>query len=311
MTHLLRLRRGVVAAALLSACLAPLPAAAQAVVSPATGAGLDAARLEGIASLVEEGIRAKQLPGAVVVVGRGDQVFYQKAFGHRALDPSLEPMTLDTIFDLASLTKVVATTTSLMMLLEEGKVRLNDRVAAYIPGFERYGKGDITIRHLMTHVSGLRPDLDMTLEFESYDEAIARAIEEVPTSPPGERLVYSDINFFLLGEIVHRASGMTLDQFARTRIFEPLGHARHDVQPASVARAADRADRDDARRSAGRATRRARQPLRGVVHDPTARRMQGVAGPRGAVQHGRRPRHLLPHAARRRPLRSRRASCRR
>ncbi len=285
MTHLLRLRRGVVAAALLSACLAPGFAAAQAVVSPAAGAGLDAARLEGIASLVEEGIRAKQLPGAVVVVGRGDQVFYQKAFGHRALDPSLEPMTLDTIFDLASLTKVVATTTSVMMLLEEGKVRLNDRVAAYIPGFERYGKGDITIRHLMTHVSGLRPDLDMTLEFQSYDEAIARAIEEVPTSPPGERLVYSDINYFLLGEIVHRASGMTLDQFVRTRIFEPL--AMHDTMfnpPASLVPRIAPTERCTP--LGWPCDQPGAKPLRGVVHDPTARRMQGVAGHAGLFSTG-------------------------
>src|SRR4029078_5906413 len=95
----------------------------------------------------------------------------------------VEPMTLDTMFDLASLTKVVATTTSVMKLLEDGKVRLNDRVASFIPGFERYGKGDITVRHLMTHESGLRPDLDLADMWTCYDKAIELAIEEVPTSP--------------------------------------------------------------------------------------------------------------------------------
>ena len=97
-----------------------------------------------------------------MLVGRGDRILYQKAIGNRARRRRpVEPMTLDTIFDLASLTKVVATTTSVMMLIEEGKIRLNDRVATFIPGFERYGKGDITIRHLLTHMSGLRPDVDL------------------------------------------------------------------------------------------------------------------------------------------------------
>lgn len=274
-------------AAVLFVCLAPVHAvggepvrARQAVVSPAPGAGLDTARLEAIGPLVEEAIKAKQLPGAVVTVGRGDQVFYQKAFGHRSLEPALEPMTLDTIFDLASLTKVVATTTATMMLVEEGRVRLNDRVATFIPGFERYGKGDITVRHLMTHVSGLRPDLDMTLEFESYEEAIARAIEEVPTSPPGERLVYSDINYFLLGEIVHRVSGVTLDQFVRARIFEPLGMRDTMFNPPAplVPRIAPT---ERCTPLAWPCDKPGARPLRGVVHDPTARRMQGVAGHAG------------------------------
>ncbi len=161
----------------------------QAAVAQGALPGLDAVRLDAIAPLLTEAIKAKQLPGAVVVVGRGDQVFYERAFGERAVEPSHEAMTVDTVFDIASLTKVVATTTSVMILLEEGKIRLNDRVSTFIPGFERYGKGGITVRHLLTHVSGLRPDLDMTLEFDSYDEAIARAVEEVPTSRPGERFV--------------------------------------------------------------------------------------------------------------------------
>ena len=122
-----------------------------------------------------------------------------------------EPMTLDTVFDLASLTKVVATTTAVMTLVEEGRLRLNDPVASYVPGFERYGKGGITIRHLMTHVSGLRPDVDLH-PWTGYDAAIELAKDEVPTAAPGEAFVYSDINFFLLGDIVaahHRRSRST------------------------------------------------------------------------------------------------------
>ncbi len=199
------------------------------VLSPVPGstatqqATVDVRRLDAIEPVVREAIAEKKLPGAVVLVGRGERILYQKAIGNRALAPAAEPMTLDTIFDLASLTKVVATTTSVMILVEQGKVRLSDRVASYIPGFERYGKADITVRHLLTHVSGLRPDVDLADMWTGSERAIALAIEEVPTSRPGERFVYSDINFFLLGDIVRRVSGLSLDRFARERVFEPLG----------------------------------------------------------------------------------------
>ena len=160
-----------------------------------------------IAPLVEAAIARRELPGAVVLVGRGDQILYQRAFGKRAVVPSAEAMTPETIFDLASLTKVVATTTSVMTLIERGRVRLNDPAMLFIPEFGRYGKSTITVRHLLTHTSGLRPDLELEAEFSGADEAIRRAVEEVPTAPPGERFIYSDINFFLLGEIVRRVSG--------------------------------------------------------------------------------------------------------
>ncbi|HEY3382773.1 MAG TPA: exo-beta-N-acetylmuramidase NamZ domain-containing protein [Vicinamibacterales bacterium] len=254
-----------------------VPARAQA--RPAAP-GLDVKRLALIAGLVNEAIEAKQTPGAVVVVGRGNRVYYQKAFGHRSLQPTVEAMTLDTVFDLASLTKVVATTTSIMMLVEDGRLRLSDRVAAYIPGFERYGKADITIRHLLTHVSGLRPDLDMSMEFASYDEAIARAIEEVPTASPGRRFAYSDINFFLLGEVVHRVSGQSLDQFARTRIFEPLGMRDTMFKP-PAALAPRIAPTERCSQYGWPCDQPGGVILRGVVHDPTARRMLGVAGHAG------------------------------
>ena len=240
----------------------------------------DPARLDRIADLVNEAVAAKQTPGAVVMIGRGDQVSYSRAFGNRSVEPVVEPMTPDTIFDLASVTKVVATTTSVMILVEEGRIRLNDRVAAHIPGFERYGKGGITVRHLLTHVSGLRPDLDMAMEFASYDEAIARAIEEVPTSVQGERFVYSDINFFLLGEIVRRVSGKTLDEFCRTRIFEPLGMRDTMFKPPAplIPRIAPT---EKCTLYGWPCDQPGGAMLRGVVHDPTARRMLGVAGHAG------------------------------
>jgi uncharacterized protein YbbC (DUF1343 family)/CubicO group peptidase (beta-lactamase class C family) len=241
---------------------------------------VDVRRLDAIEPLVREAIAEKKLPGAVVLVGRGDRILYQKAIGNRAVAPSVEPMTLDTIFDLASLTKVVVTTTSVMMLVEQGRIRLSDRVASYIPGFERYGKGDITVRHLLTHVSGLRPDVDLAELWMGYETAIGLAVDEVPASRPGERFVYSDINFFLLGDIVQRVSGLPLDRFARERIFEPLGMRDTTFTPP-----ASLLSRIAPTESCTRYGWPCQGPdmvmLRGVVHDPTARRMGGVAGHAG------------------------------
>ena len=200
---------------------------------------------------MREDIAQKRLPGAVVLVGLRNRLVYQKAIGHRALVPAREPMTLDTIFDLASLTKPVATTTSVMMLIEQGKLRLTDRVADFIPGFERYGKADITIRHLLTHMSGLRPDVDLADDWVGSDTAIQLAIEEVPTAPPGTRFVYSDINFFLLGDIVKRVSGAAARPVRARTHLRAARDERDDVQSASVAAAAHRADRALHARSAG------------------------------------------------------------
>jgi uncharacterized protein YbbC (DUF1343 family)/CubicO group peptidase (beta-lactamase class C family) len=246
----------------------------------AAAPGVDAQRLALIDQVVNAAIKERQLPGAVVLVGRRDAIVYEKVFGNRALEPSQEPMTLDTMFDMASLTKVVATTTCAMILIEDGKIRLSDRVAAYIPGFDRYGKGSITIRQLMTHTSGLRPDLDMSEEFSDYDTAIVRATEEIPTSPPGERFVYSDINYFLLGDIIARVSGMSLDKFAAARVFGPLGMRDTMFKPPSSLRPRI-APTEKCTPLGWPCEGPGAVMMRGVVHDPTARRMGGVAGHAG------------------------------
>ena len=232
-----------------------------------------------------------------MLIGRGDAILSVKAYGSRALEPALEQMTVNTIFDMASVTKVVATTTSVMMLVEEGRLRLTDRVATLIPGFGRYGKGDITIRHLMTHVSGLREDIDVSDVWEGYDTAIARAVEEVPTTPPGTRFVYSDINYFLLGDIVARAGGMGLDRFTRERIFEPLGmrDTMFNPPPALAARIAP----TERCASAG-------PPCPAGIDPPghgaqSDRQKDGGGGrPCRPLQHRRGPVPVLPHAAERR-----------
>jgi uncharacterized protein YbbC (DUF1343 family) len=239
------------------------------------------AGFEPIVPLVNDAIARRELPGAVVLVGRGDVVRYHAAIGNRALEPAPEAMTEDTIFDLASLTKVVATTTSVMQLVEQGKIRLTDPVSHVIPGFEQFGKSGITIRHLLTHTSGLRPDLELEIEFHGTDEAIRRATAEVPTSPPGERFVYSDINFFLLGEIVARVSGERLDRYAAAHIFEPLGMKDTTFLPPERLRPRI-APTERCQMLAWPCNPSTATPfLRGVVHDPTARRMDGVAGHAG------------------------------
>ncbi len=145
-------------------------------------------------------------------------------------------MTADTIFDIASLTKVVATTPALMKLFEQGKLRINDPVTVYLPEFQG-GRSDITVRDLLTHFSGLPPDLSLDPPWSGYDTGIRRALLEKPTSPPATRFVYSDINFELLGEIVHRLSGKTLDEYARDAVFAPLGMKETGFHPAPSRRA--------------------------------------------------------------------------
>jgi CubicO group peptidase (beta-lactamase class C family) len=152
----------------------------QPIVHPAPSITSDPSQLDAIEPLIQKAISDRKLPGAVVLIGLGERTLYHKAIGQRAVVPSPEAMTPDTIFDLASLTKVVATTTSVMILVDEGKLGLNDRVSSFIPGFERYGKANITIRHLLTHVSGLRPDVDLADSWSGSDTAIHLAIEEIP-----------------------------------------------------------------------------------------------------------------------------------
>jgi uncharacterized protein YbbC (DUF1343 family)/CubicO group peptidase (beta-lactamase class C family) len=234
-----------------------------------------------IDALVQSAIKAGQLPGAVVLVGQGDQVLFEKAYGQRATVPSSEAMTLDTIFDVASLTKVVATTTAVMRLVEQGRVRLTDTVASHIPDFGRYGKDTITVRHLLTHVSGLRPDVDLADPWQGTEAAIELARDEIPTAPPGARFVYSDINFFLLGEIVARVSGMPLDQYVHREVFDPLDMNDTGFNPPASRRTRIAPTERCEPMSAWPCNNPSAVPLRGVVHDPTARRMGGVAGHAG------------------------------
>src|SRR5215471_18516983 len=179
-------------------------------------------QLPAVDAIINQAISDGNIPGAVLVVGHNGKVIYRKAYGNRALEPKREPMTLDTIFDLASLTKVIATTTAVMQLVEQGKVRLNDPVAKYLPEFAQNGKDDITVRQLLTHYSGMAPDLDLGTAWEGKNTAYQLASVEPPETTPGSGFVYSDINFIMLGALVEKVSGENLDSYTQQHIFTPL-----------------------------------------------------------------------------------------
>jgi len=231
--------------------------------------------------VIEKAIAADEIPGAVVLVGQLEKILYRKAYGNRALVPQREAMTVDTIFDLASLTKVLATATSVMKLVEEGQVRLNDPVARYIPEFGANGKEGITVRHLLTHTGGLRPIPRLPEKWNGAEEVLRAINEDSTLWPPGMRFVYSDCGFIVLGELVRRVSGMPLDEFAAKKIFEWLGmkHTRFNPPKEWAAKIAPTEEIElpqGAKAGEGKG-----RVLRGEVHDPRARGMGGVAGHAG------------------------------
>jgi uncharacterized protein YbbC (DUF1343 family)/CubicO group peptidase (beta-lactamase class C family) len=237
-------------------------------------------RLGGVDSVIEQAVGDGSIPGAVLVVGHDGAVVYRKAYGHRALEPKLEPMTLDTVFDVASLTKVIATTTAVMQLVEKGRVRLNDPVAKYLPEFAQNGKEDITVRQLLTHYSGMAPDLDLSTPWEGKKTAYDLAFVEPPETTPGAGFIYSDINFITLGALVEKVSGEMLDVYTAQHIFAPLKMTRTRFVPPVAWRAGW------IQKIAPTQYDENEHMLRGVVHDPTARRMGGVAGHAGLFSTG-------------------------
>ena len=250
-------------------------------------ASVSSERLAQMNAVIEDEIANKRLPGAVVVVGRKGRVVWRQSYGVRALEPAREPMTPDTIFDVASLTKVVATATSIMILVERGKLRLSDTVSLHIPELKGEGRERITIEQLLTHISGYQPDFDLQERWTGYDEAIKRLIKEPLRNPPGTRFTYSDIGFIALGEVVARTGKMPLDQFAQKNIFRPLGMTSTGFRPnaALQSRIAPTEKRRGQLSYLGdTATNIGAEGdvwLRGQVHDPTSYRMNGVAGHAG------------------------------
>lgn len=228
-----------------------------------------AEKLAEMDAAINQAIADKKCPGGVLWLEHQGQI-YHKAYGNRALMPEVEPMKEDTIFDAASLTKVVATTPAMMLLIERGHVKLDEPVQTYIPEFKGDGKEAVTVRELMTHTSGLPPDIETKTDWYGQKAAIEKACAEKLQAKPGTVFRYSDINFFLLGEIAQRVSGKPLEEFVANEIYRPLKMADTGYLPREslLPRIAPTEVVNG-------------KPWRGVVHDPTARHMGGVAGHAG------------------------------
>lgn len=231
---------------------------------------VSAQRLAGVGRVIEDAIGRGEVPGAVLVVGNAQGVFYRKAYGDRAVKPDVIPMTEDTVFDLASLTKPTATATSIMLLIERGKLKLTDKIADHIPEFAQNGKQDITVEQLLLHHGGLTPDNSMDDYVGTRQEMIDR-INALPTRwEPGTTYKYTDVGFIVLGELVEAIDGRTVDVFAKAEVFEPLGMHETTYHPTEemVARCAPTEFIDGKWRLA-------------EVHDPRAYALGGVAGHAG------------------------------
>jgi CubicO group peptidase (beta-lactamase class C family) len=249
---------------LLTACRPPQPE----VFRPAKLGEIDAS--------VEKAIAEDKTPGGVFWLERNGKV-YSKAYGHMSLEPEIIPARVDAIYDAASLTKVVATTPSIMLLIERGEILLDAPVHRYLDNFKNGGKDTITIRHLMTHTSGLRPGIGLTIEvdgervpWEGYDTAISLAKSEKVQHEPGTQFIYSDINYILLGEIIQQITGRQLEVFTREEIFEPLGMVDTGYLPSP-----DLIDRIAPTKWVDGVM------LRGIANNPICRKTDGVHGHAG------------------------------
>ncbi len=241
--------------------------------SPAAAASplrMDVGRLERIDRVVGQAIERGELPGAVVLVVQRGQVVYRKAYGSRSQQPTPTPMTADTLFDLASLTKPIATATSVLLLVEEGKLRLADRVSQYLPAFAAKGKDRITVEQLLLHTSGLLADNAEADYRDGRPKALERIHQLALTAEPGSRFIYSDVGYIVLGELVEQLAGCSLDTFAQQRIFGPLGMSDTGFRPAGARR--ERAAPTQQREGLW---------MVGEVHDPRAYLLEGVAGHAG------------------------------
>ena len=270
---------------LAAAAAGPLPAA------PPSSLGMSAARLARLDAAIEDAIARRECPGAVVLVGRHGKVAYRKAYGSRALVPAREPMTVDTVFDMASLTKVLATAPSVMTLVEDGKIRLQDRVARIIPEFALGGgaRDQVTVEELLTHRAGLAPDDPMALYTGTREEIFERKYRQPLAYPPGARFVYSDAGYEVLGEILRTVSGLPLDEYAASRIFQPLGMKDTGFLPLSASPSSSSPSRRSPSSSSFSLPLSRIAPTeringvvrRGAVHDPRAYALGGVAGHAG------------------------------
>jgi serine-type D-Ala-D-Ala carboxypeptidase len=237
---------------------------------PSVSKSIDVKSLANIDQCVNESIKKGDLPGAVVLIIHRGQVVYRKAFGHRAVKPAELPMLADTVFDLASLTKPIAPATSVMILIERGKLRLTDRVGRILPEFRKNGKEKITIEHLLLHTSGLTADNPEAGYLGGREKALENINKLSLEAEPGKRFRYSDVGYIVLGQVVEKVAGKPLNEYCREQIFEPLGMKDTTFLPNEVLKR--RAAPNDLRKG---------EYIQGEVHDPRAFHLGGVAGHAG------------------------------
>ena len=225
--------------------------------------------LQSMEAAIRLGIHEKHLPGGVLWFQHRDNIVH-RAFGNRQVDPDIYPTKLDTIYDAASLTKVVATTPAVMWLVEHGKLDLEQPVANYLPKFQGDGKERILVRQLMTHTSGLRPGIRSKPMWTGYETGLDRIWADQLIHEPDTKFVYSDINFILLGELVRQVSGQWLNVFCEEKFFGPLRmeDTGFNPDPTLCSRIAP-------------TTREGDEVVHGIVHDPTSRKMGGITGHAG------------------------------
>lgn len=231
---------------------------------------LEVDRVAMIDGLVQTGISEGKMPGCLICVGRQDEILLLKAYGNKRLEPSTEAMTVDTVFDMASITKPVATATSIMQLIEQGKLSLLDKVVALFPSFGQNEKDTITVQDLLLHRSGLIADNAMSDYQDGPEKAWERICELKLTSPVGTAFKYSDVNFIVLGKIVEKLSGKTLKDFSNETIFQPLGMTKTGFLPS-----------DELKAKCAPTEQREGRWMQGEVHDPRAYALGGIAGHAG------------------------------
>ncbi|WP_345324058.1 serine hydrolase domain-containing protein [Novipirellula rosea] len=237
---------------------------------PAKPSALKSDAFESIDDLVNKAIAENKLPGAVVVIGYQGDLVFQRAYGHRQIEPTPIPMTVDTVFDLASLTKPIATATSVMTLIDQGRIDLEDTVSQHLPEFGNHGKEGITIKQLLLHTSGLTPDNAISDYTESPESAIQNVMNLGLNYPTGSKFRYSDVGFIVLGEIVRRKTGMDLNAYSQQAIFAPLEMKETSYKPATPLQ-----------QRAATTQQRNGHWMQGEVHDPRAYALGGVAGHAG------------------------------
>ncbi|MFV1966533.1 MAG: exo-beta-N-acetylmuramidase NamZ domain-containing protein [Pirellulaceae bacterium] len=232
--------------------------------------GMRSKLLQRIDVVVNEGIQAGEMPGAVVCVGRNGKIVFLKAYGDRQVEPAKVAMTTDALFDLASITKPVATATSVMLLVERGQVRLREKVSKYIPEFAQNDKGGITVLDLLIHQGGLVPDNALQDYADGPDKAFERIYALECYVEPGTKFVYTDVGFLLLADIIQRVTGQSVHEFSQANLFQPLGMKDTGYLP-----------NDERKLLATPTEQREGRWMQGEVHDPRAYRLGGVAGHAG------------------------------